>query len=165
MSIQTRIRSAAVQTFIEWPAKRQTFGELAQKLGASKEQLEARFIEAEGTDKQRRTLRHIVGIERWGQRRLWLAIRFGGKSGVRSSDVVFSDAHHLYKPAESAAWDELIAKFSGTRQETVALAHYLEKTDVDEFLKVPHNDLGPLSLRGWLRYLQTHATLEGRRIR
>ena len=164
MSIQTRVRNAAVQVLIELPAKRRKFEQMAQKLETSGQRLEARLAKAEGTPEQKRTLRHIIGIERWGQRRLWLAVRYGGESGVRSAEAAFSDAHHAYKPADSATWDELITKFGTTRQETVKLARYLAETDVDKTTRVPHNDLGPLSLRGWLRYLRTHATFEGRRI-
>ena len=160
MSIQTRVKSAAVQLLIELPAKRRTFEEMAQKLVVSGQRLEMRLAKAEGTPEQKRTLRHIVGIERWGQRRLWLAVRYGGES----ADDAFSDAHHAHKPADAATWDELIAEFRATRQETVNLARYLAETNIDQRTRVPHNDLGPLSLRGWLRYLRTHASLEGRRI-
>ena len=165
MSIQTTLKGVAVQAFIEWPAKRRSFERAAQKLDATGQKLEARFAKAEGTDAQKQTLRHIIGIERWGQRRLWLAVRYSGESGVRSSEVAYSDAHHAYKPVETASWNELIAKFKTTRQETVALARYLADTETDEALTVPHNDLGDLSLRGWLRYLRTHATFEARKIR
>ena len=160
-----RVKNVVTQTLIEWPAKRQSFEKMAEKLEKSGQQLEERLEKAQGTPEQKKVLRHIIGIERWGQRRLWLAIQFSGERGVRSSEAAFSDAHHLYKPAESTSWQELTAKFEATRLETIKLAHHLAEADIDETMRVPHNDLGPLSLRGWLRYLQTHAALEGRRIR
>ena len=163
MNVQETFRNAIVQMLIEWPAKRQTFERMAQRLERAGQRLEDRLSKVEGTDKQKRVLCHIIGIERWGQRRLWRATRLRG-APVRSEEAAFSDKHHAYKPETSTSWVELMAKFRAVRQETVALSRYLAEADVNETLKVPHNSLGPLSLRGWLRYLRTHAAIEGRKI-
>jgi len=155
-----------VSTFLERPARRGGFQGQALALEAAGRKLEARLRGAEGTPKQREVLRHIIGIERWGARRVRLAAEFeGGESGVRSPETAFGDAHRSYKPTEATSWEELIIKFVSARQETVALAKRLAKLGIDGGVTVPHNDLGPLSLRAWLRYLRLHATLEGRKIR
>lgn len=182
-----RIKDLVVEVMLERPARRQGLARQLQGLTRAGEKLSARLEKAAGTPKEHGTLRHIIGIERWGQRRLRLATEFGalelgadadsapdfgrGARRVRDPAVAFHDDHHPYKPLETATWPELREKFRTTRQETVAFAERLAKrpdAEVAQALthtKVPHNDLGALTLGGWLRYLQLHASLEGRRIR
>ena len=141
---------------LERPARRQSLVAQLGKLEEAGRKLEARLGRAAGTPKDQETLRHIIGIERWGQRRVAL-IAEGGTVG----DVVM-DSYGPYRPTEEN-WNALIDAFRETRQETLAVVRELDESQLA--LKVPHNDLGPLSVGAWLRYLRTHATLEGRRVK
>ncbi|NTU86278.1 MAG: DinB family protein, partial [Chloroflexales bacterium] len=46
-----------------------------------------------------------------------------------------------------------------------ALARELAALGADQGQLIDHNQLGPLTARGWLGYLRTHAGLEGMRLR
>lgn len=147
-------RQAASWLIIERPASWRTFDELAFLLERSQKKLASRLTNAKDTPEARDKLRHIIGIERWGQRRVRVAL---GEDSVQ-------DEHHPYKPDEDADWQALQQAFHSTREETVALTRKLEEADVQPDQRIPHNYFGPLTLRGWLRYLRVHANLEARSI-
>lgn len=149
------VKKAVVERLLERPVQGRRYAELADELAVAGERLNVRLDRSGQGEAARRALRHIVGIERWGQRRLRVAL---GEPFVR-------DEHHPYKPPRDAGWDELCAAFHATRTETVDLARALSISPPAPEWRVEHNGLGPLSARGWLRYLQTHAELESRRIR
>lgn len=60
--------------FLERPARKRDYAYFAGRLEASGKELEARFAVAADSPENRRQLRHIVGLERWGQRRLRTAL-------------------------------------------------------------------------------------------
>ena len=95
-------------------------------------------------------LSHIIGIERWGQSRLRVFL----------GEPFTQDEYNGYRPARDVPWDELVGQFSATRSETIALARALDEALIAPDKTVLHNQLGPLSARAWLRYLQTHASRE-----
>lgn len=166
MTMRERLRGAAVGALLERPAKRQGLARQVQGLQEAGKKLSARLGGAAGTPQEQEVLRHIIGLERWGGRRLRLATEFGDAgSGVRDLQAVFSDTHHAYKPLETASWVELQEKFAATRRETVELAQRLMAKPEAAEVRVPHNDLGELTVGAWLRYLQLHASFEGRKIR
>jgi hypothetical protein len=99
-------------------------------------------------------LSHVVGIERWGQRRLQVAL----------GEPLLMDEYDNYRPARDLDWQGLQAEFQATRRETIALAQRLEQAGA-EATRVNHNSFGDLSVRGWLYYLGRHADLESRRIK
>lgn len=140
---------------IERPARKQSYAQLAQALEADAGPLVARFAAAADTPRNRHQLRHIIGLERWGQRRLRTAL---GEPPV-------SDEMDDYMPERGLSLADLSVAFAATRRETVVLARQLEARGIDGAQQVAHNQFGPLTLRGWLRYLNLHARLEGRRVR
>ncbi len=156
MSVKESVKGFVVERLLERPARRQSLVAQLGKLETAGQKLEARFKRAAGTPKDQDALRHIVGIERWGQRRV-AHIADGGDP----EDVVI-DSYGLYRPPEEG-WNALIEAFRETRQQTLATVRTLEDSQLA--LKAAHNDLGPLSVGAWLRYLRTHATLEGRRVK
>lgn len=156
MSVKESVKGFVVERLLERPARRQSLVAQLGKLETAGQKLEARLGRAAGTPKDQETLRHIVGIERWGQRRVaWVA------EGRAPDDVVI-DSYGPYRPTEED-WNALTDAFRETRQQTLATVRVLD--DSQPALKVSHNDLGPLSVGAWLRYLRTHATLEGRRVK
>ncbi|MFC6618361.1 hypothetical protein [Deinococcus radiophilus] len=74
------------------------------------------------------------------------------------------DEHHDYKPPKDKSLSELAEILAEQRRRTAALAHTLHENPPRLNEKVPHNGLGPLSVRGWLRYLQYHADVESRKL-
>ncbi len=57
------------------------------------------------------------------------------------------------------------AAFTTTRQETVDVVTQLAATKTDTDRKVLHNQMGPLTAQGWLRYLHMHSTWEAKKVR
>ncbi len=156
MSTRDRIKGFIVERVLERPARRQGLAQQAVKLETAGGKLERRFQNAKGTEKDKATLRHIIGIERWGTHRVALVTQDA------ASEADLTDGHTPYKPS-SDDWQVLLTEFGETRKKTLALARGLSETQTT--VKVPHNDIGLVSVGAWLRYLRLHASLEGRRVR
>lgn len=155
MALKQRLFGLVAGVLFERPAGKLTLDALAARLAAGGGTVEARAAAAADTPANRRQLAHIIGIERWGQRRLRTLL---GEPLVR-------DESDVYQPGEDLALDDLRAAFRATREGTVALASELIRAGVPRERTVPHNDFGPLSLGGWLLYLTQHATRESTRLR
>ncbi|WP_216324626.1 DinB family protein [Deinococcus aestuarii] len=150
------VKDFLVAQVFERPAARASYTELGQALERGGTFLAQRAARAADTEANRGALAHIVGIERWGQHRLRVAL--GQREFVR-------DEHHAYKPPAEATLGELQNLISQTRAQTVDLARQLHDAPPPEGTTVEHNGLGPLTPKGWLRYLTQHADLESRRLR
>lgn len=135
---------------IERTAARHTPGELLERLDRTGAVISERLGAAADTPGNRATAAHVIGIERWGQRRLRVAL---GEPLVR-------DEYDAYRPSEELDMAALAALFAETRQQTVALASLAAQ--LPESVTAPHNDLGDLSVAGWLVYLEGHAERETR---
>lgn len=155
MGVRQRLFGLAGTLFFERPATKLTLDELGARLGAGGEEVARRAAAAGDSPANRDRLAHIVGIERWGQRRLRTLL---GEPPVR-------DEHDGYRPGADLAWDDLRAAFREAREQTRALAVALGRAGVPRGRTVPHNDFGPLSAGGWLLYLNGHATRESMRLR
>ncbi|MDZ7801410.1 MAG: hypothetical protein U5K81_11550 [Trueperaceae bacterium] len=125
---------------------------LAAELEASGRALDARIAGKLDTSGNREALAHWIGIERWGQRRLHVTL----------GEPFLQDEHHSYRPDMGEGLTALQRALAETRAETVALARRLQKEGVDPTTTVPHNDLGRLSVAGWLAYLRQHPEQEAR---
>jgi hypothetical protein len=135
-----------------WHARHRSIEQLAIELEASGCALDARLAGLPDTPDHRAVLAHWIGIERWGQRRLRVAL----------GEPFVSDVHQPYKPDEADGVEKLRRTFAATRAETVGLAHGLREAGVDPATTVRHNDLGGLSIVGWLAYLLQHPEQESR---
>lgn len=140
--------------FLEWPSRRKTLAQMAHTLAQSGNALSQQFDKLRDQERNRRVLSHIIGIERWGQSRLRVAL---GEAFVR-------DEYNGYRPARETDWVTLKQQFGETRAITVSLAHDLAKAGVTS-RKVLHNLYGELTPRGWLRYLNIHANMESKKMR
>lgn len=155
MGMMNRIYQLASDLLIERPVQGKTLAELRGELEASGRQAQQRLATAGNLQENRQTLRHIIGIERWGQRRLQVAL---------GEPLVMDESDH-YVPAGRAGWDGLRHAFRETRQETVTLVQRLEAAGVDRDRTIPHNQWGDLSVHGWLNYLNGHASRDVKRIK
>lgn len=139
---------------IDRPARKIALSDYPARLEKAGNALEQRIAGAPDTAANRAQLRHIIGIERWGQRRLR---SFLGKP-------VEMDEYDSYQPNTEQRFAALRADFATTRKETVELARRLGETAVSRET-VPHNDFGDLTAKSWLYYLRAHASLESKRIK
>lgn len=129
-----------------------TIEELASDLTTSGKEMDERIAGRPDTPGNREAVAHWVGIERWGQRRLRVAL----------GEPLVLDAYHPYRPDVTDGIDELRKAFAATREETVSLARRLADEGVDPSTTVRHNDLGEMSVAGWLAYLIQHPEQESR---
>lgn len=150
------IKDFVVANVLEKPAGRSSFTDLGQGLERGGTHLMTRAERAVDTPENREVLRHIIGIERWGQSRIEVAL---GKHEL------VMDEYHGYRPEEGLGLEELRKLLSQTRSQTVDLARQLHRKPPHDDFVVEHNGLGPLTAKGWLRYLTQHADLESRKLR
>lgn len=147
MAITEKIFHLLGKLLFERPARNRSLKELTGDLAETGEAAERRIDSARDTDGNRETLRHVIAIERWGQRRLEV---FLGEPFVR-------DECDDYYPAPEADLDALQERFAETRARTLALARRLQEVGVNGQRTVLHNQWGMLSAQGWLNYLNGHA--------
>lgn len=153
MAIADFLMKPIVNLMVERPGRKLPLAAWAQKLAESGEAINKRIATAQ-TTQGAATLRHITGIERWGQRRLQVAL----------GEPFVQDEYDNYQPA-NADIATLREEFRATRQATVALAQKLAVAGIGDQVKIRHNQFGPVTVRGWLSYLHTHADWESKRIR
>lgn len=145
------LKRAAVGFFFERPARKQNVTHWRQTLVDSGEMLNAFLATKTDSEQNRRVLSHIIGIERWGQRRLQVAL----------GAPLLDDEYDGYRPPKERTWSELQADFAETRRETAVIAGKITTLDT----QIHHNMYGDLSVRGWLRYLDMHANLEAKKLK
>ena len=99
-------------------------------------------------------LNHIIGIEKWGQRRLEVFL---------GAELIV-DEYDGYRPDHAIAVADLLPIFEETRRQTVALAKQLITTR-PAVRRVVHNGYGNLTPSGWVYFLHLHADFERRKIK
>ena len=152
MSLLQRLIGFVRRPMAEGGARGKGLEQLSAELEASGVAMDARLARATDTPGHRDAIAHWVGIERWGQRRLRVAL----------GEPFVEDGHHPYRPDEASGMDALRRAFAETRAETVALVGRLLDAGVDPSTPVRHNDLGELTVAGWLAYLFQHPEQESR---
>ncbi|MBE2220219.1 MAG: hypothetical protein IAF02_01685 [Anaerolineae bacterium] len=140
--------------FSERAGQKHTLAEWQTVLQASGAVVNGRFQASTDTDKHHNTGRHIIGIERWGQSRLRVFL----------GEKLVMDEYDEYRPAADLDMDALRKIFSETRQETIALTANIQEAGISPAQTVAHNDMGNLTVRGWLAYLNGHASRESGRL-
>lgn len=131
-------------------ARGRTIEQLAGELEESGRAMDAKIAGKPDTRDNREAVAHWVGIERWSQRRLRVAL---GERFVQ-------DEYYGYRPDVEAGLEALRATLAETRAETVRLAYRLHEAGVDPTRKIRHNDMGEVSVTGWLSYLVQHPVQE-----
>lgn len=154
MSLIGRAIGSVLRRVVERQARGRGWSDLAQSLAESGDDLATRMHDAPDTPHNREVVQHVVGIERWGQRRLRVAL----------GERFVLDGHRPFRLPDDTSMRELSEAFTRTRADTVALTRELEANGADKELQVRHNDLGELTLGAWLAYLDGHARRESRRL-
>jgi hypothetical protein len=152
MSVLQRMIGLVRRPMAERHARGRDLGQLGTELAASCRAMDARLADLQDTPAHREVLAHWIGIERWGQRRLRVAL----------GEPFLDDGHHPYKPDEADGTQALRQAFAATRSSTIGLVQELREAGVDPSTTVRHNDLGDLSIAGWLAYLLQHPEQESR---
>ncbi len=150
MSIIGRI----VRSISERNARGKSYADFQRALTKTGDTIHGRFETASDTPGHRGAGRHIIGIENWAQSRLRVAL----------GNPYQQDEYDGYQPAEDLDMPALSNAFADARADTVMIAQLLEKAAVPLSQTVPHNDMGDLTIGGWLSYIIAHAGRESRRL-
>jgi len=153
MSLKETLIQFVGKMYFDRGGQKRTYAALSEALTKSGGIITTRLPNVPPTPTHMERLRHIIGIERWGQRRLQVFL----------GEPFMLDGHKPYKPAEDLSWQALLDAFKETRAETLALAERL--SGADPASTVEHNQFGPFHAKGWLRYLNTHAWTEAKAIK
>lgn len=157
MAVKNDLRDGALKAvgpfFLEAVAGFYSFEGLNRAMQRSKETVSDRILYSPNKAEYLEAARHIIGIEGWGQRRLKVAL----------GEPLQMDSYHRYRPSEARSTTELSLQFSKLRMNTCGLIPLLEGAKYEE--KIPHNLMGPLSVKAWLYYLHLHAWTESFRLR
>lgn len=119
MSIIGRVIGRVLRPIIERQAKGRSVHEFVGSLERSDEEVTKRLMNAPDTPHNREVANHVVGIERWGQRRLRVAL---GEPPLLDS----------YRLPEGVNLEALHNAFTDTRRDTVELARELDFTDTKD---------------------------------
>lgn len=140
---------------IERGAKRVSSTQLIQDLQTTAQTIDQRVAHAADTPENRQQIRHVIGMERWGQSRLQVAL----------GDPFVQDESDRYYPAPELNLAELRETFATTRAETVRIAQQILAKGMPLTTKVLHNSMGMTSWHSWLFYLNLHADFESKRVK
>ncbi len=140
--------------FVERPARQQSLAQLVAQLQQSTHELALRLTTVPNTAENYHQMAHILTLERWGQSRLRVAL---GQPFV-------ADESDAYAPSAERVFVELINDFLAAREQTLEIAQAIQQANPPADLKILHDQFGPLSVKGWLRYLTEHADLESERL-
>jgi len=153
--MQNPFRQTILNLIIERPGRKHSVSGWAAELTTSGQALAAKFAAAPDTEFNRRLVSHITGIERWGTSRLRVFL----------GDPLVEDEYDGYRPAKDLDWPAMQTAFTTTRRESLAVVNQLAAAGTDTSRKVLHNQMGPLTAQGWLRYLHMHSTWEAKKVK
>ena len=140
---------------LERPVRNLSLPDLAAQLEETGKQISGHLDRYADSPANRRKLCHMIGVERWGQRRLRVAL----------GEPFLPEEYNHYRPDDQRPWIELKTEWETTRRATLAIVNDLIQAKLAFTIKIPHNQFGPLSPNGWLRYLDVHASGESKRIK
>lgn len=153
MSFITNIVS---NLMLERPSRKKSYADYVAMFESKGKEIERKANSAADNDKNRRRLSHIIGIERWGQSRVRVAL---------GDPFVEEEYAPRHRPAKETSWDDLKRQFVETRAASVALVQELSAENAPADLQIKHNSFGEISTKAWLHYLQFHASTEARSLK
>lgn len=141
--------------FLEFPVRTKSLSDLIDIVETAGAQITERLNSIDDSDDNRKYLSHVIGIERWAERRLRVAL----------GEPFIEEEYNGHRPSRETSWDDLRTQFAETRAATVATIQQLVSQNVDKSVRVKHNQFGEVSVRGWLRYIFFHGNFESKRIK
>ena len=140
---------------VDRPAKNQSLESLTDQLSGSQQIILDKVTGAMDNEDNRKQLTHVIGIERWGQNRLKVAL----------GEPLTMEEYDGYRPQTGTSLPALAETFTQTRQNTLAVAEKLTAVPDVAGKIVEHNDMGQMTVRSWLYYLDLHSNYELRNVK
>jgi len=131
------------------------YARLRQHLENNGRSLSARLARKPQKPFNHQVFTHIIGIERWSQRRMAV---FDGQPFV-------AEEYDAYRPARESSWDDLLKAFEQARAQTVQIASQWSATPPDPRQRVDQGQWGALTAAGWLKYVLRHGEAESYKMR
>ena len=153
MPIQQQLFQLVGRYVFDRPGRKLTSAQHREHLVQSGHVVAAAIAQARPTPHHQQVARHIIGIERWALVRL---------AGFHCTTPP-ADEYDGYQPDLQLTLTELATLFGEVRADVVAVAGTVTESAVSA-PPVLHNDFGPLSFGGWLRYIELHARIESKKL-
>jgi hypothetical protein len=144
------LKGSLQRIYVEWSAKGDSYEALLQRLRKNESTTLPRLLNATEAAWNREHASHVIGIERWGAQRLRTLL----------GEPLVMDEYDGYAPSTDLNMAELAAEFKSTRAATLALVNELQSKGISLTKTAKHNELGDLSLGGWLAYISSHTARE-----
>jgi hypothetical protein len=136
--------------FYERKAKNESYADLQERLHRNELAVYKRMMNATDFAHNHKTSAHVIGIERWGAHRLRVLL----------GEPLIVDEYDGYAPSAELSMPALAEEFKQTREATIALVSELQSKGVALTETVLQNDLGDMSLRAWIFYIENHTGRE-----
>ena len=140
---------------IDRKAKNLSMDALFNQMKDGKIQVQQNHRMAIDNPRNRELMAHVIGMERWGQSRLRTLL----------DEPLVLEEYDGYRPADSLDMPALGETFESARQHTLALVEELQNAGIPLTKTALHNQMGKMSLAGWLFYLNMHATMESSKMK
>lgn len=150
MNIIETLTGTVLRFFSERSAKGKNYTDHIQALEHTGAVVQRRFDRAADIPRNRTQAVHIIGIEKWSQRRLRVAL----------GEPFVQDEYNGYAPDPAIGMTELSTAFAQTRAETLELARTLQSQGIPIHQTVKHNDMGEITLGAWFSYVTAHGGRE-----
>ncbi len=151
----SEVKKSILGSIMNWISERGarslSYDDLRSRMTASGARIGARFRAVASTPHNLEAITHIIGIERWAAHRVRVAL----------GEPLVIDEYTGYRPPAGANQEQLCAAFNSTRVATLALLGELQKANTPITKTITHNELGEMSVGGWLVYMDNHAVREG----
>ena len=109
---------------------------------------------AEDDAKSRWELLHVIGMERWMQSRMKVAL----------GAPFIQEEYDGYRPPEDTPWADLKQTFIEVREASCDLCTEFDAKNVDAAQKIKHNQAGPMSVKAWMEYVLRHGNGHAKRM-
>ncbi len=149
------IVSLIFRTVFQIQTINKTFDQLIQDAQRSGQTIDTYLADKVDTPRNREQMRHVIGIERWGQRRLRTVL----------GEPPTQDEYEDHQPAPTLELAAMRDEFRATRATTIELAQEIQQRGIAETTTANHNAFGDISPKLWLRYLTMHANFESKRVK
>jgi len=140
------LRVSLLHWYYERAAKGKCYDEWLQRLQTNEATVYDRLVNATELSSNRKTVIHVIGIERWSTHRLRVLL----------GEPLIIDEYDGYAPSPQTSMEELASQFKATRAVTKSVVRELQSKGIPLTQEVIHNEVGEMSAGAWFFYIENH---------